>query len=146
LGDRDGVGPDRKFSTFSNENEGLMNNAPKMLVQNMWDVTVVDLQEPRLLEVQQIDAVGKELFKLVDQMHRQKLILDCSKVQFLASAAIGMLVTLQKKVTAIKGTLIICGLKKDLMRVFEITALTKLFKFAPDEKEALKVFGYSAAG
>jgi len=79
-------------------------------------------------------------------MDRKKLILDCTKVQFLASAAIGVFVNLQKKVAAIKGTLIICGLRQDLMRVFEITQLTKLFKFADDEGAALTFLGYSAAG
>jgi anti-anti-sigma regulatory factor len=88
-----------------------MSAAPKLLIQQMWDVTVVDIQEPRLLEAQQIDAVGRELFRLVDEMDRKKLILDLTKVQLLASAAIGMLMTLHKKSTAIKGTVIICGLR-----------------------------------
>ncbi len=121
-----------------------MNGTPKILIQKMWDVTIVDLQEPRLLESQQIEAIGQELYRLVDQMNRKKLILDCSKVQFLASAALGVLVNVQKKVSAIKGAFIVCGLRKELMKVFEITQLTKLFKFAADEAEALKMLGHTA--
>ena len=122
-----------------------MSVAPKLVVQTMWDVTVVDFQEARLLEAQQIEAIGRELFRLVDEMDRKKLVLDFTKVQFLASAAIGMLMSLHKKSTAIKGTFIICGLKRDLMKVFEIMKLTKVFRFAANEDEALAQLGYTAA-
>jgi len=122
-----------------------MSVAPKILIQTMWDVTVVDFQEARLLEAQQIEAIGRELYRLVDEMDRKKLILDFSKVQFLASAAIGILMTLHQKATAIKGTFIICGLRRELMKVFEIMKLTKVFRFATNEDEALALLGYTAA-
>lgn len=120
-----------------------MTPAPKLMVQKILDVTIVDFQEVRLLDSQHIDAIGKELYKLIDEMDRRKLILDFSKVQFLASAAIGVIMNLHKKVTGMKGTLVLCGLRKDLMKVFEIMQLTKLLKFCADEKEALTVFGYA---
>ena len=90
--------------------------------------------------------MGKERYRLVDEMDRKKLIVDFSKVQFLASAAIGVVTQLHTKSKAIKGTFIICGLRKELMRVFEIMGLVKILKFAPDEKETLHLLGYTAAG
>jgi len=86
-----------------------------------------------------------DLYRLVDEMNRKKIILDFAKVQFLASAAIGMLMNLHRKITAIKGTFVICSLRKDLMKVFEIMKLTKVFKFAANEDEALALLGYTAA-
>jgi len=119
---------------------------PGIVVQKMWDVTVVDFQEAKILEVQQLDAIGQELFRLVDDLDRRKIILDFSRVQFLASAAIGLVMNLHRKTTAVKGTLVLCGLRKELMKVFEIMKLTKVLQFAANEGEALKVFGYTAAG
>jgi anti-anti-sigma factor len=119
--------------------------APKLVIQKMWDVTIVDFQEARLLEAHQIEAIGQELYRLVDQMDRKKLVLDFGKVQFLASAAIGVLMNLHKKSAAIGGTFIICSLKKELMKVFEIMRLTQVFKFAANEGEALRMLGYTAA-
>lgn len=116
---------------------------PKILIQQMWDVTIVDIQEPRLIEPQQIDAVGRELYRLVDELDRKKLILDLTKVQLLASAAIGVLMTAHKKSAAIKGTFIICGLRRELMKLFEIMKLTKAFRFAASEGEALTQLGYT---
>jgi len=123
-----------------------MGSGANLLVQKMWDVTLVTLEEPRLLDSKQLENLGKELYKLVDEMDRKKLIVDFTKVQFLASAAISVFLTLLKKSNAIKGTLVLCGMRKELMQVFEITKLTKLFKFAEDEKAALKQLGYSAVG
>ena len=119
---------------------------PGIVVQKMWDVTVVDFQEAKILEVQQLDAISQELFRLVDDLDRRKIILDFSRVQFLASAAIGLVMNLHRKTTAVKGTLVLCGLRKELMKVFEIMKLTKVLQFAANEGEALKVFGYTAAG
>ncbi len=122
-----------------------MSVTPKILIQTMWDITIVDFQEARLLEAQQLEAIGRELYRLVDEMDRKKLVLDFAKVQFLASAAIGMLMNLHKKSTAIKGTFVICSLRRELMKVFEIMKLTKVFQFAADEGEALKLLGYMGA-
>ena len=40
--------------------EDRMSVAPKILIQKMWDVTVVDFQEARLLEAHQIEAAAPE--------------------------------------------------------------------------------------
>jgi anti-sigma B factor antagonist len=121
-------------------------SAGSLVIQKMWDVTIVDFQDVRLTESQQLDSIGEELYRLVDEMDRKKLVLDFTKVQFLASAAVGVLMKLHRKSTAIKGTFIICGLRPQLMKVFEIMKLTKLLKFAPNEQEALRALGYAGAG
>jgi len=113
------------------------------MVQKFGDVTLVNIQEPRLLDNRDLDALAAQLYQLVEKMDRKKLIVDFSKVQFLASAAIGVVTSLHQKSVAIKGTLILCGIRKDIMRVFEITRLTKLLRFCADEKEAFAVFGLS---
>jgi anti-sigma B factor antagonist len=112
-----------------------------LLVQTIKDVTIANIETSRLLDGQQINQLGDELFRQVDELYHQKLIVDFSKVLFLSSSALGMLITLNKKAQAIKGQLVLCGLRKDLMKVFEITKLNKLFTFKPDEAEALAVFG-----
>jgi len=118
-----------------------MATAPKIVTQKMLDVTIVDFQEARLLDTYQIEAIGEQLFKLVDQMDRKKLILDFSKVQFLSSSAIGMLMNLHKKCQAIKGSYVLCGVRPEIMKVFELMKLTKLLRFCADEKEAFAFFG-----
>lgn len=122
-----------------------MPGGPNIVVQKMWEVTIATFEDARLLEVHMIDQIGEELYKLVDEQDRKKLVVDLSKVQFLASAAVGMIMNLQRKSQAIKGTLVLCGVRAEIMRVFEIMKLTKVLKFAPDEKTAMQMLGYSTA-
>jgi len=120
--------------------------AARLMIHSMRDVTVVNFEDSSILDAAQIEAIGKALYDLVDVRNVRKLILDFSKVQFLSSSALGVLITLRNKSAAARGTLVICGLRKDLMQVFEITNLKKLFTFRSDEEEALAVFGVTTAG
>ena len=120
-----------------------MNPASGIMVQKLLDVTTVEFQTPRLMDAKGISTIGEQLYELVEKRDRKKLILDFSKVRFMSSSALGMLVNLHNKSTAIKGVLVLCGLRKDLMKVFEITKLTKILRFCADEKEALAVFGHA---
>ncbi len=113
------------------------------MIQKMLDVTMVEFQSPRLVDANSLDKIADELYELVDKKDRKKLILDFGNVRFMSSSALGMLLNLNTKSTAIKGTLVLCGLRKDLMKVFEITKLTKILRFCADEKEALAVFGHA---
>ena len=56
------------------------------------------MHDPELIE-----KIGAELYRLVDAMARRKLILDFSKVQFLSSSALSVLLELRKKAAAAKA-------------------------------------------
>ncbi len=123
-----------------------MSSTANLLVQSIKDVTVVQFQESAILDTLMIQGISDELNHLVEAQHKQKLLLDFAKVKFLSSSALGILVTLKKKMDAIKGQLAICGMNKELRKVFKITNLDKLFKFADDEPGAMELLGTTTAG
>lgn len=123
-----------------------MSSTARLLVQSIKDVTVVQFQESAILDALMIQGISEELNHLVEAQHKQKLLLDFVRVKFLSSSALGILVTLKKKMDAIKGELVICGMNKELRKVFKITNLDKLFKFADDEPGALELLGTTTAG
>ncbi len=123
-----------------------MPGAARLLIHPFRDVIVVNFQDASILDTAQVEAIGDDLYDLVDNRGRKKIVLDFTKVQFLSSSALGVLITLRKKAAAIKGEIVICGIRKELMKVFEITNLTKMFTFAPNEEQALAHFGVTTAG
>ena len=123
-----------------------MSTAAGLVIQSIRDVTIVRFQESSILDTLLIQRISDELSRLVDAKYTRKLVLDFTDVKFLSSSALGVLVTLKKKSDAIKGEVVLCGLRKDLRKIFKITSLEKLFKFADDERGALEVFGVTAAG
>lgn len=116
----------------------------QLLTHQMRDVSVVNLNEASILDTQQVEHLGAELNRIVDDRACRKLVIDFSKVKFLSSSALGILIRLQKKAGQIKGRIVLCGLRKDLMQVFKITSLDRLFTFYDDEEQALASFGVTA--
>jgi anti-sigma B factor antagonist len=113
----------------------------KLMVQTVKDVTCVTFTDASVVDAQLIESIRKELFDLVDNQNRRKLVLDMSKVQYLSSSALGVLIPLNEKVLKLKGSLYLCGVNPEIMKVFKITKLDKIFKFKDTEGEALSEFG-----
>src|ERR1700674_2008854 len=96
-------------------------------VEGIGDVPVVNFTDKKILDEQNIQIIGEQLFSLVDDLGRRKLLLNFSNVEYLSSAALGKFITLNKKVNAAGGRLILCNIDPQIYEVFEITKLNKLF-------------------
>ena len=120
--------------------------AAKLLIHQMRDVTVVNLNDSSILDALQVEQIGDELFELVEARACKKIVLDFSKVKFLSSSALGILIRLRKVSQEIKGKIVFCGLRRDLQQIFKITNLDKLFEFYENEEQALSSFGVTTAG
>src|SRR5438309_11660659 len=112
----------------------------RLEVEPIGDVTVVNFIDHKILDEQNIQIIGEQLFSLVDQDHVKKMLLNFRNVEYLSSAALGKLITLNKKVQAAGGRLVLCNIDPQIREVFEITKLDKLFVIRGDEQEALQQF------
>ena len=61
-------------------------------------------------------------------------------MEYLSSAALGKLITMEKKVKAAKGNLRLCCIRPEIYEVFAITKLNRLFKICEDQERALEGF------
>ncbi|NJS35896.1 MAG: STAS domain-containing protein [Brachymonas sp.] len=73
----------------------------------------------------------------VQRLKKRKLVLNFSNVEYMSSAALGKFITLNKKVQAAGGRLILCNISPAIYEVFEITKLDKLFVIKGDEEAAI---------
>ena len=115
-------------------------NRRRLEVEDIGDVTVVNFTDRKILDEQNIQLIGEQLFNLVDQGNRHKILLNFSNVEYLSSAALGKLITLNKKVQNVKGRLILCNIDPQIYEVFEITKLNKVFNIHKEEQAALQAF------
>ncbi|MBX9787628.1 MAG: STAS domain-containing protein [Pirellulales bacterium] len=109
-------------------------------VTEVGDVTVVRFVDRKILDEVTIQELGQELFNLIEEENRSKLLLNFSAVEFLSSHALGKLITLEKKVKAHKGKLKLSNIRPEIYEVFAITKLNKLFDIKEDEADALAAF------
>jgi anti-sigma B factor antagonist len=112
----------------------------RLEVEDIGDVTVVNFVDKKILDEANIQAIGEQLFSLVDELGRRKVLLNFSNVEFLSSAALGKLITLNRKLQSSKGKLVLCAIAREIMEVFEITKLDKLFTIHKEEQAALQAF------
>ncbi len=112
----------------------------RLEVEDIGDVTVVNFVDRRILDEQNIQVIGEQLFSLVDEVGRRKILLNFGNVEFLSSAALGKLIALQKKLQAVGGRLILCNIDPEIYEVFEITRLDKFFTIQKEEQAALQAF------
>ena len=109
-------------------------------VNEVGDVTVVRFRDQKIIEDINIQELGQEMFRLVEEDKREKLLLNFSSVDFLSSAALGKLITLDKKVKAHGGVLKLSNIRPEIFEVFTITKLDRLFDIKDDEADALADF------
>ena len=112
----------------------------RLEVEDIGDVTVINFVDRKILDEQNIQVIGEQLFSLVDQDGRRKLLLNFGNVEYLSSAALGKLITLNKKLQAAGGRLILCNIDPQIYEVFEITKLDKFFNIQKEEQAALQAF------
>lgn len=112
----------------------------RLEVNEVGEVTVVHFRDQKIIEDLGIQELGQELFHLVEVENRKKLVLNFSSVDFLSSAALGKLITLDKKIKAQAGVLKLCNIRPEIYEVFAITRLNRLFDIKDDEADALAAF------
>jgi anti-sigma B factor antagonist len=129
-------------SAWVNRLRGIckMTEYRRIELSQVGDVAVVRFVDFKILDEANIQEMGQELFHLVERDGHKKLLLNFSNVQFLSSAALGKLITLDKKVKSTGGKLKLSNILSDIYEVFAITKLNRLFEIHDDEKEALAAF------
>lgn len=114
--------------------------SPRRLeVNESANVSVVRFKDQKIIDPEAIQELGQELFDLVEKDNRRKLVLNFANVEFLSSAALGKLITFEKKAKRIGADLILSNISPEIYQVFAITNLDKLFKIKDSEADALAV-------
>ena len=110
-------------------------------VEHIGDVTVVRFVGTKILDERSVQDAGEQLYRLVDELGTRKVLLSFRNVEYLSSALLGKLITLNKMLNAVGGRLRLCNLDPQIVEVFEITKLNKLFIIDRDEEEGLAGVG-----
>lgn len=111
-----------------------------LMTQSHGDVTVVYFQDAQILDEVKIQQISDELNQIAERVANGKLLLNFTDVKFMSSAVLGKLNNLNKKCKTNQATLKLCNISPDIMQVFKITKLNKVFSIHENEEEALAAF------
>ena len=107
---------------------------PDILVREVKGVTIVRLKNANLTGMLEIQHVTSELDQLLERGVR-KLVFDFKYVRHASSAALGMLIALQKKVDKLGGKLILSH-SENISELLRVSRTASLFTLADDPKAA----------
>ena len=106
-------------------------------VKRLGPVTLVRCQVPILFEADLVDRIGKQLLSLADRTG-QSLVFNLGMVHVMASAMVGKLIALHRKLKEGGKQLVLCHLQQHLYeKIFEVHRLSQLFRLCPSEQDAL---------
>jgi anti-sigma B factor antagonist len=104
------------------------------------DILTIRMLDERLVDPEQLKRMFDDLNTLLGKSNETQVIIDFTPVKFMASSMLGKLVQLEKKCKEFKVKLKLCGITPDILQVFKITKLNKVFDIQPDEPTARKSF------
>jgi anti-anti-sigma factor len=91
------------------------------------DAIAVTIVDTSLIDLEAVREFGEELYDLAETSGRSKIVLDCSNLEYIASAALNKLIVFEKKVSAAQGQLVLRGLTPAVREVFSVTRLNQKF-------------------
>jgi anti-anti-sigma factor len=91
------------------------------------------------LDTTNYSILEKKLMDLIDT-HQDRILVDCSKMDYVSSSGLRILLMALKKITMVKGKFVLCGLQENIREIFEISGFTNIFEIYTTQDEALKVF------
>jgi len=115
----------------------MQEEAPRLNVSAEGPATVVELTDRKILDEVGISQIGEQLSSLVSQTDKPRMVLDFSSVSHMSSSALGMLITIHKRICEKQGELRLCNIAPGIYEVFVITRLSEIFRIYSSRQEAI---------
>ncbi len=117
-----------------------MSAIQRLEIQEIDDVTVIRFRDARITHPMEIEELGRQLYQALEVKNCTKLVIDFSPVEFLSSATIGKLISLNRKVKHCKSALRLCNLRPELRDLFHFCNLERVFDIREDQAAAIASF------
>jgi anti-sigma B factor antagonist len=104
------------------------------------EVKMVEFADRKILDELTITQIGEQLTDLVASLPNIRILLNFKNVEHLSSAALGMLITLERQVKEKQGRLKLSNIRPQIFEVFKITRLNRLFEIHDSAEEAIQSY------
>ena len=110
----------------------------RLRVKRLGDVIHVEFIDRNILDEANIQMIGEEIGALVDAEAKPRVVISFANVDHLSSAALGALITINRKIKDKQGQLRLANIDPQIYEVFVITRLSNLFQIHETSESALK--------
>lgn len=89
------------------------------------------------IEVYNISEIKEVLFDIIEKGNR-RLVMDMSRVEYIDSSGLGVLVSVLKKVKHAEGKLVLISPKSSVKQILSLTNLDKVFNIQDNLENAVE--------
>lgn len=98
-----------------------------LIIEIDGEVSALRFKDPSMLDALAIQRIGKELTEVIETAETKKIAINFEGIRFLSSEALRVLLGLRSKADKAGRKVALCGIRADLLRVFQLTNLDKVF-------------------
>ncbi len=101
------------------------------------DVAIASFTSTCISDVEQITNASTQVKQFIEANHPARVVFDFTDVKFFSSQVLGLLLEARARLEPYHGEVAITSLSPQLLRVFKITNLDRIFNFYPDRVTAV---------
>jgi anti-anti-sigma factor len=100
-------------------------------------VNLIELFLPVGLDIDEFDRLNEAVLAMIASEPGGSWVMDLSKLDYMGSASLGLMVNIRQRVKEGKGRLVLCGLSPRLLQIFKTCCMERLFKIVRSRDEAI---------
>jgi len=100
-------------------------------------VNIIEIADKNV-DSRTVTIIQKEIFALIEL--NSKFVIDLSKVSYMSSSGLRMLLSLYRQVTAKNGELILVGLSEEIKDTMLVTGFLDFFNYSENATTGLALF------
>ncbi len=101
------------------------------------DVIVVDIVALSLAEGPELESMRARLGEELMRSTSKRMVVDCSRLKFMASCGLSLIVALARLAEQQKGSFIVCGLNEPLRQIFRLGGVDRYLRTCATREEAV---------
>ncbi len=106
-------------------------------IKGVKGVTILSFPETPIFDDEYVEETAERLFRLAENLRGQTLVLNFSRVPYISSRALGVMVSLYKKLHNRQKKLAVCCVSSEIKELFRLVRLDHLFPAYDDEAKAI---------
>ncbi len=100
-------------------------------------VKVLQLILPTSIDSSEFDRLNETVLDVMGKEPGAGWVLDLSRVAYMGSAVLGLMVNIRQVVMKAQGKIVLCGMNERLMRIFETCCMERLFRIVKTRADAV---------
>ncbi len=110
------------------------------------NVIVVEITGLGLMAGPELDEMATHLSEELMRSKDKRMVVDCQRLKFVASAALSVIMSLAQLAKQLKGGFVVCGVQAQLRQILRISGLDRQIPICGTQEEAVASLADPAGG